>query len=100
MERPTKEVAKLVRNDIKVAIKSGALPKDIRISVKSRYRELYLKVDEAPYAVTIPASLEIQQKYGVKVVHSPELKAVEAFLEGLLDQYKDVFHCEIYHANS
>lgn len=101
------EIAKLVRKDIRAAIKKGDLPK-IKVSVKiSRYsggQSLDVTVKEAPYEVMRgPTEEELSFGEDWKRLTKETLK-VEAILEAIVKAYNfdgndlqtDYFHVRFY----
>ena len=88
--RDITEIAKLVRKDIKAAIKEGVLPKGLKVSVRCQRgsgRSLNVQVNTAPYPVKRPATQEEFDMWHVESFPSDEAKRVEDVLESIAKAY-------------
>lgn len=91
----TTEIAKLIRADIKTAIKAGQLPKGIKVGVRSRYfaggSSIDLTITAFPGPVLNPAliySLELSVFEERQRPHySLPVRKALATLDGLMDAY-------------
>ena len=91
----TTEIAKLIRADIKTAIKAGQLPKGIKVGVRSRYfaggSSIDLTITAFPGQVLNPASvyanaLSVFEERS-RPYYSQAVRQALATLDGLMDAY-------------
>jgi hypothetical protein len=96
----TAEIAKLIRADIKTAIKAGTLPKAAKYTVRiDRYSmgsSIYVTAKALPFAVLNVDAYHIDRSFGSKYVtarpcdaYTVEAAAVLAKLNEIVDAYHD-----------
>lgn len=109
------EIARMVRKDIKQAIKEGALPEGIKVSVRSERfsggRALRCRVTEAPYDVMRPATPEETAKWGVTRMQCEHVREIEDLIEAIAkaygydgsdtqyDYWNVSYYCSVSHAS-
>lgn len=87
------EIAKLVRGEIKAAIKSGAMPA-CKVSVRSDKNSLRVEVTEVPagFVICSPERVRHERDYPYEPSYSrgrftPEAQAVREMLQSFMDAY-------------
>ena len=91
------DIAKDVRSDIKAAMKAGAIPEGVKLSIRSQDgRSLRVSVQEAPFQVLNPARMEKDRDdphtYTTIPIHTPEAKEVLDRIEAIVDSYNRKRH--------
>lgn len=110
--RDTAEIAKLIRKDIADALKSGALPKGLKVSVRiSRFSmgsSIDLTITDAPMAIINRAWAEAEirrpTEHSGLYRQTPEARSLASKLQNIAEAYRmdesdsqsDYFHCNFY----
>ncbi len=111
-----KEIAKRFREEVAEGVKTGTLPKGLKVSVKiSRYsggRSIDVEVVACPFAVANPERLAVELAQGKNTflpechypILTPAAKELQTKLDGMLQAYNfdgseiqsDYFHVNFY----
>ena len=103
---PLSEVAKMVRKDIKAAVKAGKLPKGIKVSVRTRRGySIDLEIKAVPFnpsnldRVVWDIAAPRDSREHPPVLLTSEAYNVQATLEGIVDDYNrsEVDYMTDYH---